>query len=115
MTTVVLIHDEACGVCSDLAPRLMGVLAASVTLRSCRDPDLGEQLPILRPYLVAGPCRRPLAVIARDDGRVQVAGGLWMVARLGPLVRAGRWPTAVRLGMRMARQQARKRIRAGSR
>lgn len=102
MTTVVLVHDEKCGVCSDVALRLAEILAASVTVRSCRDPHLADELPLLRPHLVDGPCRRPLAVITREDGRPRVIGGLLLFARLGPLVKASRWPAAVRLSVRVA-------------
>jgi len=101
VTAVVLVHDGACGLCSHTARRLAEILAVDLRLRSCRDPHLADEYAVLRPYLMTGPCRRPLAVITDNDGRAQVATGLRMAARLAPLVRPGGWPAAVGLSVRI--------------
>ena len=107
MTAVVLVHDTACGLCSDTARRLAEILTVDVTLRSCRDPHLADEYGALRPYLMAGPCRRPLAIITYDDGRAYGTCGLRMAARLAPLVRPGRWLAAVGLSARVLRGRGR--------
>ena len=48
MSRLVVVHDSACGQCSWIAGRLGGVLAVPVSVRSCRDPHLAVEFPVLR-------------------------------------------------------------------
>ncbi|MFI6318803.1 hypothetical protein ACIBG8_14845 [Nonomuraea sp. NPDC050556] len=75
--TFYVIADSACGGCSAIAAQLGQVLSVPVAVRSCRDPHLAEEFPVL-----AGEpaCARPLAVYG---GRLLGGAALmWYGARL---------------------------------
>jgi len=98
---VVLVYDSTCGACTAIARRAGRVFGRPVALRSCRDPNLGDEYPPLRPWLGVAPCRRPLLVVVRPDGPVHVAGGLRLLWRAALLVPVARWPAAAVLVARV--------------
>lgn len=95
---LVVVADSACGGCSAIAAALGGVLAVTVVVRSCRDPHLAEEFPVL-----AGrrPCARPLALY--EDRALTGFRLLW---RAGRLVAPGRRAAALRLALRVVRLRA---------
>lgn len=103
VTQVVVVYDGACGGCSAIAARLSGVLVPDVLARSCRDPHLATEFPVLAAQLGGRPCRRPLMVVLRPGGRTEVASGLAMAWRGAGLVAPGRRLAAVRLAVRILR------------
>ncbi|MBG0831093.1 hypothetical protein HS041_25360 [Planomonospora sp. ID67723] len=94
VTAFVVVHDGSCGGCSAIAARLDGLLAVPVIVRSCRDPRLTTEFPVL---YGERPCRRPLAVL-QEDGRTRVVGGVRLLLRGALLVAPGRRGRALRLG-----------------
>jgi hypothetical protein len=90
VTKFVVVYDSACGGCSDLATRLSTVLGSRTVIRSCRDPHL----PVEFPVLARAECRRPFTITVRDDGTMRVDSGVGMVLRAARLVKPGRWLAA---------------------
>lgn len=75
--TFYVIADSACGGCSAIAAQLGQVLSVPVAVRSCRDPHLVEEFPVLAGQPA---CARPLAVYG---GRLLGGPALfWYGARL---------------------------------
>lgn len=96
----VVVYDSGCGGCSDLAAALAAVLEPVVLVRSCRDPALAAELPVLGEHLSGNPCRRPLTVTVPETGEARVASGLGMVIGAARLVKPGRRLAAGRLAAR---------------
>lgn len=111
MTRVVLVYDGACGGCSAVAARASAVLVPPVTARSCRDPHLAAEFPILAAHLGDRPCRRPLLVVSYPDGRDRVAKGLAMMWRGALLVAPRRRLAAIGLAVDVLRAGRRRRAR----
>lgn len=99
VTTLVVIYDAACGSCSAIAARLSDVLVPAVLTRSCRDPHLAAEFPVLAGRLGERPCRRPLLIVVRSDGRAEVASGLPMMWRGARMVARGRRLAAIQLAL----------------
>lgn len=108
MTGVVVIYDGACGACSAIAAALSDVLAPPVLIRSCRDPHLTTEFPVLAGHLTDRPCRRPLMVTTSSGGSAVVSGGAAMMWRGLRMVAPGRRLAAARLGLRILRRRARR-------
>jgi hypothetical protein len=102
VTEVAVIYDGACGGCSSIAARLSSVLAPPVLARSCRDPYLATEFPVLGGPLGERPCRGPLLITVFSDGRTEVSGGPAMLWRGARLVAPGRRAAAVRLALWVA-------------
>ncbi|NKZ02391.1 hypothetical protein [Actinomadura latina] len=102
MTEVVVVYDGACGGCSSIAARLSRVLAPPVLVRSCRDPSLPADFPVLGGSLRGRPCRRPTLITVFSDGRMEASGGPAMLWRGARMVAPGRRADAVRLALRVA-------------
>jgi hypothetical protein len=98
VTEVVVVYDGACGGCSSIAARLSRVLAPPVLVRSCRDPSLPADFPVLG----GRPCRRPMLITVFSDGRMEASGGPAMLWRGARMVAPGRRADAVRLALRVA-------------
>ncbi|PZG02518.1 hypothetical protein [Micromonospora deserti] len=101
MTRLVVVYDGACGDCSAIAARLSDVLAPEVLTRSCRDPHLATEFPVLAGHLRDRPCRRPLMIVVRSGGRAEVASGWSMLWVAAGLVAPRRWRAALRLALRV--------------
>jgi hypothetical protein len=101
VTGLVVVYDGACGSCSEIAARLSGVLVPRVLTRSCRDPHLTVEFPVLAGHLGERRCDRPLMVVLRSDGPAEVASGLAMVWRAASLVAPRRRLAAIQLALRI--------------
>ncbi|MGW4475342.1 hypothetical protein ACWENQ_37225 [Nonomuraea sp. NPDC004354] len=101
---LVVVHDSGCGGCSAIASALSGVLAPPVLVRSCRDPHLVREFPVLRGEV---PCARPLAVALTQDGRAELLSGLRLMWRGALLVAPGRRRAAFRLAVTILRTRRR--------
>jgi hypothetical protein len=102
----VVIHDGSCGGCSSIAARLRDLLAVPVVVRSCRDPHLAAEFPVLSGVPA---CARPLAVVIGRTGATELLYGprlLWRGASLlAPGRRAAALPLAARiLWLRLVRR-----------
>lgn len=97
-----MVYDGACGGCSSIAARLSRVLAPPVLVRSCRDPSLPADFPVLGGSLGGRPCRRPMLITVFSDGRMEASGGPAMLWRGARMVAPGRRADAVRLALRVA-------------
>ncbi len=110
LTGLVVVFDAACGTCSGIASRLPDILAPEVLVRSCRDPRLTVEFPVLAGRLGHQPCARPLLVLLRAGGRAEVRAGIPMLlagARLlAPRQRLAALRLAGRLGYAAARRRA---------
>lgn len=96
---VVVVFDASCGACSAIAARLSEVLVPEVIVRSCRDPRLSVEFPVLARHLGGRPCRRPLLVTVGHDGAARVLTGPRMLIHAATLVAPRRYRTALRLGL----------------
>ncbi|GAA0934288.1 hypothetical protein [Nonomuraea longicatena] len=94
--SLVVVYDGACGSCSSIAERLSRVLAPQVIVRSCRDPHLTTEFPLL-----AGVprCVAPVAVLRGPDGSAEVLRGFRLMWRGAGLVAPGRYGAATRLAV----------------
>ncbi|MFI7230491.1 hypothetical protein ACIBO5_45395 [Nonomuraea angiospora] len=92
--SLVVVYDGACGSCSSIAATLSQVLTVPVIVRSCRDPHLTREFPLLEgiPRCVA-----PLAVMRGPDGAATLLRGLRLMWRGAGLIAPGRYTAAVRL------------------
>ena len=101
MTRVVVVYDGACGGCSAIAADLSTVLTPRVLTRSCRDPALGAEFPVLAARLRSRPCRRPLLILLGAGGRAEVVVGPAMLWRGAGLVARRRRLAALKLALRV--------------
>src|SRR5262245_59306515 len=103
VTTLVAVYDSACGGCSSIAAGLPDVFAPRTITRSCRDPHLAAEYPVLAGHLGDRPCRRPYLVIVDADGAAEVVTGFRMMLRAAAFVAPGRRWAALRLAAAVAR------------
>jgi len=108
MTTLVVIYDSTCGGCSTIASQLSGILAPEVLVRSCKDPNLSNEYPVLRRTGDDRPCRKPTLITIADLGRTDVTNGWRMIWRGLRFVAPGRRWQAVRLGGQIVRTKLRR-------
>ncbi|MEV0612842.1 hypothetical protein AB0I81_05890 [Nonomuraea sp. NPDC050404] len=94
-----MIADSSCGGCSAIAAELAGILAVPVLVRSCRDPHLPVEFPVVRGER---PCARPLAVEEDEKGSARLLGGVPLWWRGARLVAPGRRAAALRLAWTLA-------------
>lgn len=99
-----MIADSSCGGCSAIASGLAGVLSVPVVIRSCRDPHLPVEFPVVRGQR---PCARPLAVEETETGSPRLLGGVALLWRGARLVAPGRRAAAARLAWTLARLRLR--------
>ncbi|MDF5755731.1 hypothetical protein [Spongiactinospora sp. TRM90649] len=100
VTRLVLVHDGACGGCSSIAAALAGLLTVPVVTRSCRDPHLAAELPVLRAARPRDACAVPMAVAIDGSGGMELLRGVRLPLRTATLVAPGRRAAALRLGLR---------------
>lgn len=93
-SSLVVVYDATCGSCSLIAARLSQVLAARVIVRSCRDPHLATEFPLLRDV---PRCVAPVAILRAPDGTDELLRGFRLMWRGATLVAPGRYGAATRL------------------
>jgi hypothetical protein len=96
----VVVHDGSCGGCSSIAARLRTLLAVPVVARSCRDPHLAVEFPVLSGV---APCVRPLAIVVGRTGATELLYGVRLLWRGAALVAPGRRMAALVLACRILR------------
>ncbi|MGH3862493.1 hypothetical protein [Actinokineospora sp.] len=97
MTMLVVVYDSACGGCSNIAARLSVVLGLPVLARSCRDPHLAAEFPVLAGVVHDRPCRRPVLVRITATGDARAVTGARMLALAARHVRPSRLLAAMGL------------------
>jgi hypothetical protein len=85
ITAVVVVHDVACAACSRIARELPDLVRVPVTIRSCRDPQLGRLRPA--PSAPVRVCATPALGIVRRDGSVRWWPGVTGALGVLPVVR----------------------------
>lgn len=79
---VVVVYDVDCPPCSAVARELPDLLRVPVTVRSCRDRDLGPDVPA-----AVRTCTRPALGVVRSDGSTRWWLGLTGAIGVLPVVR----------------------------
>ncbi|MCG5212084.1 hypothetical protein [Streptosporangium sp. KLBMP 9127] len=97
-----MVYDSSCGGCSSIAERLAGLLAVPVIVRSCRDPHLAGEFPVLSG---ATPCAKPLAVAVDGTGATELLYGMRLLWRGAALVAPGRRTAALPFAARILWQK----------
>jgi hypothetical protein len=92
---VVVVYDVSCPNCSRIARELPDLVRVPVRVRSCRDPQLAQAYPTLRPSVRA--CATPAVGAVRGDGSVRWWAGLTGTIGLLPVVRPRGLPAAIGL------------------
>lgn len=90
---IVVIYDVSCPRCSEIARELPDLLRVPVSVRSCRDPQLGALYPTLRPAVRA--CATPAVGTVRADGSVRWWPGMTGAVGVLPVVRMRRTREAI--------------------
>ncbi|GAA2449316.1 hypothetical protein GCM10010191_78620 [Actinomadura vinacea] len=85
------------------------MLAPDVLTRSCRDPRLAAEFPVLAGRPGERPCRRPLLIMVYAGGGAEVASGLPMMWRGARMVAPRRRLAAIRLALRIMWRRIRRR------